>query len=56
MYDIIKNVVNFTVSSQYMTTADQYMLSTCMALIVILTIVTLDWLRALFRSLINRIR
>lgn len=39
-----------------MSTAEQYALSVCCGLILILTVATLDWLRLLFKALINKLR
>lgn len=57
MYQIIQSIIGYVQSGQYsMTTYEQYCITTCVGLIFILTIVTCDWLRALFKSLINKIR
>lgn len=56
MYSIIQQIINYTSSSQYVSTFEQYAFATCCGLILILTIVTCDWLRTLFKALINKIR
>ena len=56
MFAVIENIINYNQSQQYMSTYDQYCIAVCCALILILTLVTAEWLRQLFKSLINKIR
>lgn len=56
MYSIINNIIGYTQSTQYASTYDQYCWAACVCLILILTIITADWLRQLFKSFINKIR
>jgi len=56
MYQIINNIIRYTQSSQYASTYDQYIWACCIGLILILTVVTCDWLKQLFKSLVNKIR
>lgn len=56
MFQTIYNIINYTQSSQYTTTLDQYVYACCCGLILILTIITADWLRTLFKALVNKIR
>lgn len=57
MLSIIRQIINYTASSGYNTTnPDPYYLACSVGLILILTIVTCDWLRQIYRSLINKIR
>lgn len=57
MYQIINQIIGYVQGGQYsMTTYEQYCITCCVGLIFILTVVTCDWLRLLFKSLINKIR
>lgn len=57
MWQIINNIIQYTQTGQYsMTTYEQYCITCCVGLIFILTVVTCDWLRQLFKALINKIR
>lgn len=56
MFSIIQQILNFNSGSQYTSTLDQYTYACCCGLILILTVVTCDWLRTLFKALINKIR
>lgn len=58
MYQIIQNIIGWSQGSGYnsMTTYEQYCIACALTLLMILTIITCDWLKQLFKSLINRIR
>lgn len=57
MIDIIKNLIDFTSSTGYNSTnPDPYYLSLAVGLILILTVVTCDWLRQIYKSLVHKIQ
>ena len=57
MYSVINQIIGWVQTGQYsMSTYEQYCITCCVGLIFILTVVTCDWLRLLFKSLINKIR
>lgn len=57
MFQLIDNIIHYVQTGQYnFTTYDQYITACSVGLILILTIVTCDWLRTLFKALINKIR
>lgn len=56
MFNIIRDIINYTQSSSYTSTFEQYCWACCVGLILILTIVTCDWLRTLFKALVNKLR
>lgn len=56
MYSVIQNILQYSGSSQYPSTFDQYVFACSCALVLILTIITADWLRTLFKALVNKIR
>lgn len=57
MYQIISQIIGYIQGGQYsMSTYEQYCITCSVGLIFILTVTTLDWLRLLFKALINKIR
>lgn len=56
MFNLVKQIIDYTQTSQYSSTIDGYMVWACCAIMVILTIVFCDWLRLLFRALIHKLR
>lgn len=57
MFQLIQQIIGYTQSGQYnFTTYEQYCVACGVGLILILTIVTCDWLRQLFKALVNKIR
>lgn len=57
MLNIIQDIIGYTQTGQYsMTTYEQYCIACGLTLIMILTVITADWLKSLFKSLINKIR
>lgn len=56
MFDIIRDIISYTSSGSYTSTIDQYACACCCGIILILTVVTCDWLRTLFKALVNKIR
>lgn len=57
MISILRNLINYTATSGYNTTnPDPYFLSLAVGLILILTVVTCDWLRQIYKSLVNKIQ
>lgn len=56
MYSLIRQIINFNQSSSYLSSEESLILSVCGTLIVLLFIVTIDWWRLLFKSLINKLK
>lgn len=56
MFDLIYRIIGYVQTGTYTGTIDGYCIQICGALLCILTVVFLDWLRLLFRALINRLK
>lgn len=56
MFSIIKQIIQYVQSGNYMQTEDSVILYTSAVLFLIIFITMLDWVRALFKSLFNRLK
>lgn len=56
MFSIIKSIIGYTQSGQYIQTEDSAILYLSCTMFIIIFVVMLDWTRNLFRSLFNRLK
>lgn len=56
MFSIIKQIIAYSQSGNYIQTEDSVILYVSACLFLIIFITMLDWVRNLFRSLFNRLR
>lgn len=56
MYNLLRDLIGFTMSGNYMQTHEAYIVCACCAFVIIGCVVLLDFWRLLFRAIINKIR
>lgn len=55
MYNVIYNMIGFTQSTG-ITQTQQYTVYACCALVILFSILMIDWVRRLFSTLINKLK
>lgn len=56
MYDLLKALIGFTQSGNYIQTYEAYIVCACCAFVIVGSVMLLDFWRLLFRAIINKIR